>query len=203
MKLKDIGTIIGWIGLFVALASLGFIADVPSMGQNTEAIAAQGGGQPLADAAPVGRMVPWYGVFFIAVFGLMFLWEKRKHAKHDDTTDKFKKFKPLVGIGLLAAAIATPTILFASAGFSLMINVMLGVIVIALIMLGTVAVIIMNKSTSLKLIGYLLIVGISTVPGLTMMQYDKSFSALGMAYYAAVAIAILSWWGISMFKKDE
>lgn len=74
--------------------------------------------------------------------------------------------------------------------------------VIALIALSIFIIRWMNKGSILfKIIGYVIFFGLAALPGFAMMSIDKSYNALGTAYYNAVIISILAWWGIFLFTR--
>lgn len=58
-----------------------------------------------------------------------------------------------------------------------------------------------NGSKVIYLLGYLIFFIIATLPGIAMTSIDKSYNALGTAYYNAVIISILAWWGIFLVTR--
>lgn len=58
-----------------------------------------------------------------------------------------------------------------------------------------------NGTTMIKVLGYLIFVVIATLPGIAMTSVDKSYNALGTAYYNAVIISILTWWGFFLITR--
>jgi len=59
-------------------------------------------------------------------------------------------------------------------------------------------------------LGYLLLIVISAIPAIGVLQsnaildvFSNAYSALGFAYWASLAVAVFSWWGISLFFKKE
>lgn len=181
--MKTIVTVLGWIVLLAAFASIGFTTDDPGFG------------------------IPFYLVFFIVVFLLVFLYVK-SHQKHQKTNIKsLILLHKITGIILLLVAVFSPTIIFKSANFPAMTYVIISLITLVLMGVGTLAVTMINSEKENKLVprilGYLLLIAISVVPAIVMMSYDSSYNALGMAYYAAVSVAVLSWWGFSLYSRKS
>jgi hypothetical protein len=77
-----------------------------------------------------------------------------------------------------------------------------------MIFLGTIAVRMINKGGSVKLLGLLLLIGLSAVPALMATTFldqffPNAYNALGTAYWAILAVATFSWWGLSLFSTKE
>lgn len=179
---KKIFNIVGWILLFAAFASMGFSSNDPSVG------------------------IPVFLVFFLVVFGLVYLYVK-KHKKHTVANPKVKNIvHKILSVVLMLLAIATPLVIFKNANFSTMIYVIIALVTVVLIAIGMLAVNLINKSKTKgfigSLIGYIVLIIISAVPALSMMQYDSSYNALGMVYYAAIITAIFAWWSFSLFSSE-
>ena len=175
--MKKIAAIIGWIVLLAAFASLGFATDNKAVG------------------------VPLYALFFIVVFGGVFMYTK-KHQKRQEANPEFlsKMYKI---IGILIFALLTPSMVLKSAQFLFFVYIIITLINGILIALGTLAVTIINGSDSKRFLGYIILIVISVIPAVAIMQYDSSYSALGTAYYAALISAVFAWWGFSLFQKAK
>lgn len=181
--MKSIATVVGWLVLLAAFASIGFTTDDPGFG------------------------IPFYLVFFVVTFLLVYLYVKT-HQKHHQTNMKtVALLHRIVGIILLVVAVFCPTMIFRSANFPAMTYVIISLITIVLIGVGSLAITMINsekeKNMLSKLLGYLLLILISAVPAFVMMSYDSSYNALGTAYYAALSIAIFSWWGFSLYSRKD
>ncbi len=177
--INQVVKVFGWIVLLAAFSAIGFMTDRPKV------------------------MIPLYFVFFIIVFALVLLynikWGRKKNigSKYLTLTNK------IIGIALVIAAILTPSFIFKDVGFTAGIHSLMALIALALIALGFFAVMLINKNESLYVwIGRLLLVIVCSLPALIMMQYDRSYHALGLAYYGAIAVGVLSWSGINMFIKN-
>jgi len=178
-----IARIFGWLALFVVLGSLGFATDNPKVG------------------------VPAYFVFFLLVFGGVYLYIMN-HKKTEETRNqrKIQLMHKVIGILLVLIAVITPDLLFKSAGFNAQLYLLVAGISALLIVLGAFTVKLINSGLSqgnigLTIVGYLVIIILSAIPAIIMINYDSSYNALGMAYWSAISIAILAWWGISLFTK--
>lgn len=181
--MKSIVTVLGWLILLAAFASIGFTTDDPTFG------------------------VPFYLVFFVVAFLLVYLYLKTHQKRHQVNAKTIDTLHKITGIVLLLIAVLSPTMIFRSANFPVMTYVIVSLITLVLIGVGALAATMINseKENNLvsKILGYLLLIIISTVPALVMMTYDSSYNALGMAYYASVLVAIFSWWGFSLYSRKD
>ena len=173
--LKAILKYFGWFVLLAAFASIGFATDNPAL------------------------MVPLYFLFFVIVFGLVLLYNMRRHKRETVTPAYMKHVRKVLGFVLLLASIFTPFFLFRGIGFTAGIYILLSVIIILLIALVMFAVRMINKEGFLNnLIGYVILIVVCSMPALIMMQHDRTYHALGLAYYSALIISVLAWSGISI-----
>lgn len=176
--LKNILKVLTWVILLAAFASLGFGTDNP------------------------GLMVPLYFIFFLVVFTLVFLYTKYKHRRTTVSTKRTEIIKKILGIVLVIAAVLTPFLFFRGIGFTTGIYLMLTGVTIVIIALAILAVRLINKKHFLQtLIGYILLIILCSMPAILMMQYDRSYHALGLAYYAALVLSVLAWSGIEILGK--
>lgn len=175
--------VVGWIALFAALSSFGFASENPSIA------------------------IPLYSVFFLILFGLVFLSVKKNQKRHEMNTEIKRTVNKIFGMILLLIALLIPVLIFRSANFPFVTYLIITIIVAILIVLSIVAISIINnsrgKNMGLLLLGYLLLIAISSIPALGIIQYDSSYNALGTAYYSAILISIFAWWGISLFMQKE
>ena len=182
--------VIAWILLFAAFASMGFSSDDPAVG------------------------VPVFGVFFILVFFLVFLYT-RKHQKHHEPNQKTVAIvHRVLGFILIILGILSPLAIFKRANFPISTNILILVITAVLMGLGVLAVTIINNSLGKNgfatFLGYLLLIVISAIPAFIITQNDKIievfsnlYSALGITYWATLAVAVFGWWGFSLFSNKE
>jgi hypothetical protein len=170
--------VLGWLILLAAFASIGFASDKP------------------------GLMVPLFFVFFVVVFTLVLLFNIRRQKQKEVNPVVVDTIKKAFGLILLLLSILMPYFFFKDAGFSSMIFILLSVIVIALVVLTIIAVRLINsKSLVQSLAGYVLLIIVCSVPAIVMIQHDRTYHALGGAYYAALVISVLAWTGISTLGK--
>ena len=99
---------------------------------------------------------------------------------------------PAISLGKFRPGILFKYQLFATLGVSALVAV--SMFVVKLINKGTVLFII---------IGYIAFIILSAIPAMAVLPFDKSYNALGMVYYNAIFVAILVWYGISLFNKKE
>lgn len=182
--------VIAWILLFAAFASMGFSSDDPAVG------------------------VPVFGVFFILVFILVYLYT-RKHQKHHEPNQKTVAIvHRVLGIILIIVGLLSPLTIFKKANFPVSTNILILVITAVLMALGVLAVTIINNSLGKNgfatFLGYLLLIVISAIPAFIITQNDRIievfsnlYSALGMSYWATLAVAVFGWWGFSLISNKE
>lgn len=182
--MKKIINFIGWVVLLLAFGSLGFSSDDPVFG------------------------FFFYLAFFILVFGLVFLYIK-KHQKRKEADPKtLLIIHKVSGIALLIVALFSPIIALRKIQLPFTQNLIIFISTAVMIFLGTIAVRMINKGGSVKLLGLLLLIGLSAVPALMATTFldqffPNAYNALGTAYWAILAVATFSWWGLSLFSTKE
>lgn len=182
--------VLGGVMTLLAFTALGFFTDNPKV------------------------MVPVYFLFFLIVFGGVFAYNvyKFKTTKAVVSADHSKRFvqnigasklyMTIAGFALILIAMLVPTIIFRDVGFTIGIHILLIFVTLILIIAGAFAVFLINKKTLLHgIIGYAMLVVISSMPAVIMMQHDRSYHALGTAYYSALIITILAWYGTDIVLK--
>jgi hypothetical protein len=120
----------------------------------------------------------------------------------------------IIGIVMILAAIALPV--FAVANLQLFELGMesIGLVTLALVLIITLvliaavilAVSLINKAGGTKvnrIIGYLIVIIASAVPALLVIPTDKTTTGIGSVYYVAMLVAVLSWWGLSLYSNKE
>ena len=181
--LNLVAKVVGWIALFAAFASLGFATDNPKVG------------------------VPAYLVFFLVVFGVVYLILSKKKDDVDEAVSENTKVvvHKVIGVVLTLFAIIVPDIVLGSYKFPVGIYAMISGISLVLIVLGSLTVKLINsnfdKNVGMVILGYIIFIILSAVPALAMLRYDSSYNALGLAYWSAVALTIFAWWGLSLFSS--
>ncbi len=170
--------VFGGLVLLSAFASIGFASDNPRV------------------------MVPVFFLFFLAVFVLVFLYNIHRQKKKTVNPAYIIAIKKVLGSVLVLASLLTPYFFFRGAGFSASIFIVLAVITLILIALTIVAIRLIDRNNILhSAAGYILLIIICSMPAIIMMQHDRTYHALGGAYYAALVICVLAWTGISTLGK--
>ncbi|MCB5230344.1 MAG: hypothetical protein WCX83_04960 [Candidatus Cloacimonas sp.] len=178
--LKLVVKIITWVLIIGAFASLGFGTDNPKL------------------------MVPLYALFFIVVFGLV-LFYSMKQQKTKKVVDKKHSslLMGILGIVLVTLGVITPYVVFRGVGFSVGIYFMISFVTILLLGVSIFAISLINKHTFVNsLLGYILLILVSATPAFIMSQHDKTYHALGLAYYTALSITIFFWFGVSLIGSN-
>jgi len=181
--IKTIGQIAGWLGLWAVFSSVGFATDNPQL------------------------MVPAYAIFFLLVFGLVLIYVKSHKQVLVTDSKSAVMIKKISGVFLVGLSFYMPTWFVKGAHFTSGIYILITALTIVAVAISVGAIMLINKNRqkniALEIVGYLILVLVSTLPAIAMVQYDNSYSALGTAYYAALAVAIFSWWGISLFTAQK
>lgn len=154
------------------------------------------------------RSALFWGGLAVLIFSIGFV--IAKHAKRRTVTTKRQViFRRVFGIILVVFACILPVLVLGSAGFPFWIQILIFVFASAIVALGALAVTLINKYLKGKknvwssVLGYLLLIIGSLVPALVMSLYDSSYGTIATVYYLLVALAIFSWLGLSMFKKQK
>ena len=188
-KLFIIGKIISFIVFIFALSSMGF-----------------------ASGKPV--MMLAYAAFILVVMFIMFLIVKRNQRHFEIINQVNPVIMKILGSILMIIAIASPVLVISNmqiidlgmtkVGFGAIASILL--ITLVFIAGGGLGVKLINKSASKvinKVLGYIIIVIISALPALMVMPHDKTTTGIGTIYYLAIFVAIVSWWGVSLFLNNE
>lgn len=176
--LNTVVKIIGWLILLSAFASIGFATDNPQV------------------------MVPVYFLIFLVIFGLVLLYNVKRQKRTEVNPVIRDTFNKILGLILVLASILVPYFFFRGVGFSGAVYFILILLTAVLIGVAIIAIRLINREGfTFNLIGYLLLLLLCSVPALVMMQHDRSYHALGLAYYAALAISVLAWAGINTLGK--
>ncbi|MDN5353321.1 MAG: hypothetical protein PWQ09_77 [Candidatus Cloacimonadota bacterium] len=187
---KTLVNVISWVLLLAAFSSMGFSSDDPAVG------------------------VPVFGVFFILVFLLVYLYTRNHQKHHEPNLKSVALVHRIFGIILIILGILSPLAIFNQANFPTSTNILILVIAAVLMALGALAVIIINnslgKNSFATFLGYLLLIVLSAIPAFIVSQNDKIievfpdlYSALGMTYWATLAIAVFGWWGFSLLSSQN
>ena len=172
----------------MAFASLGFSSDDPKVG------------------------VPVFGVFFIIVFALILLYVKKHHKKDDSSPKNITFIHKILGIVLILIALFSPVIGLRKIDLPFAQNLVIFVITAILIVLGMLAINIINnskgKNFGLGILGYIMLIIISSIPALGASKFlteyfPNIYNAIGTTYWASISVAIFSWWGFTLFQKQN
>ncbi len=188
-KLFIIGKVIGLIVFILALSLMG-----------------------MASGKPI--MVLAFAGFFAIVMFFFFQFVKRNQRHFEIISQSNPKVMKALGIVIMLVAIATPVLTIANMsiidfGVTKVGNGILAMIIaitIALIAGGIYAAYLINKAGSTKIsriLGYVIVIVLSAVPALLVIPYDRTTTGIGSVYYVATLVAILSWWGFSLYLNKD
>ncbi|MBW6516569.1 MAG: hypothetical protein K0B81_08175 [Candidatus Cloacimonetes bacterium] len=178
--LGNVIKVLGWLVLLIAFASIGFATDNPQL------------------------MVPLYFLIFLVIFALLLLYNMKRQRKSTEKPKFLGIFRKIFGAILIIIGVLMPYFFFRGIGFAAGMYVILTILTIILIGLAIIAIRLIDQLSILKTIGgYVLLVIVCAMPAILMMQYDKSYNALGSAYYAALIICVLTWTGINMLASPR
>jgi len=184
--LKKIINIIGWVVLLLAFSSLGFATDNPRIG------------------------IPAYAVFFLIVFAAVYLLVKKQGDVLEEKPKNVVVINKIFGYILIIVALFSPVYSLRKIHLPFFPNLLIFVVTFVLIILGALAISIINNSREKNpfsvVLGYLLLLIIASIPafGASMFLTDffpNIYNALGTAYWASISVAIFAWWGFSLIHK--
>lgn len=177
--IKNILEVIKWVVLLGAFSAMGLMADNPAAGFFR------------------------YLIFFIVVFIGVFVYNKKKGRKTESNPVLRYYSNKVIGVILLALSVLIPFFFMKASNFPAYIYLLLGLAVLVLIAISIFAINLINSAKEKGLIfgiaGYVIIIVLCSLPAVLMMQYDRTYNALGTAYYMAFVITLFSWWGVSLF----
>jgi membrane-associated HD superfamily phosphohydrolase len=166
----------------------------------------------LASGKPI--MVLAYAGFFIIIMAIIFMFVKKSQRHFEIISEQNPKLRKILGIAMLLVAIILPVLaimnmqLFelgvSTIGFGILAITLVATIV--LIAGGVLAVSLINNianSKPKKILGYILLVVLSSVPALLVIPNDRTTTGIGSVYYLAVMVAVLSWWGFNLYSNKE
>ena len=107
----------------------------------------------------------------------------------------------------MAIAILSPTIALRKIGLPFLPNLIIIIITAILVVFGIYAVMMINAEKNKRILGYLLLIVLATIPSIFATTYltqyfPNTYNALGVAYWAIVSVSIFSWWGLTVFFKE-
>lgn len=110
----------------------------------------------------------------------------------------------LILCGLLLPAIALGRVQITNLKPNFFIELILTIILVAI---GAFAIRLINRTkskTSINtILGYLILIAVSCVPGLLISRFDSSNDTLGVIYFTAIFVSVLCWWGYSLIKGHQ
>ncbi len=166
----------------------------------------------IASGKPI--MILAYAGFFIIVMFLIFLFVRKNQRHFEIISQGNQTLSKVIGIVMVLIAVAVPVLAitnlqFVELGIEALsfglIAIILGV-TLALVAGGVFAVYLMNRAGSTKLhkiLGYLIIFILSAVPALLVIPHDRTTTGIGSIYYVTMFVAILSWWGLSLYLNKD
>lgn len=178
--MKKIISILGWIILLLAFASLGLSSDDPTFG------------------------FFFYLAFFLIVFVLVYFYNKKHRKRKEADPKSLALLNKILGIILIIVAVFSPIIALRKIQLPFTPNLLIFLVTAVLIALGVIAVMLINKEKIMKLLGLLLLIVLSAIPAIFATLFldqffPNAYNALGTAYWAIISVAIFSWWGFSLF----
>lgn len=166
----------------------------------------------IASGKPI--MILAYAGFFIVVMFLIFLFVKRNQRHFEIISQGNRTLSRIIGIVMVLIAVAIPVLAITNLQFvelgltaiNFAVVVIIIAITLALIAGGVFAVYLMNRAGSTKLhkiLGYLIVIILSAVPALLVIPHDRTTTGIGSIYYVTMFVAILSWWGLSLYLNKD
>jgi hypothetical protein len=188
-KLFIIGKVIGLLVFILALSLMG-----------------------MASGKPI--MILAYAGFFVIVMFIIFQFVKRNQRHFEIISQTNPKVMKIVGVLMLLIAIAIPASVIStmqivdlgSATVSIVMLLAILAITITLIICGILGVYLINRKNSgmlYRILGYAIIVIASAIPALMVIPHDHTTTGIGSVYYVALLVAILSWWGITLYLNKD
>ncbi|RLC56755.1 MAG: hypothetical protein DRH89_04950 [Candidatus Cloacimonadota bacterium] len=182
--MKKIISIIGWVILLFAFAALGLSSDDPTFG------------------------FFFYLAFFTATFALVYLYIKKHHRKTEIDHKKIALANKISGVVLLLVGLLSPIIALRKIGLPILSNILIFLATVILIGLGIMAITLINGIKQKKILGYLLLILIATIPAIFAITFlstyfPNAYNALGTSYWAIVSVSVFAWWGFSLYFKKN
>jgi hypothetical protein len=183
-NLRTVGLVLGWLIVLVAFSM---------------------GGLGSANKSVV---VPAMFLFFVVVFAAVFM-HTRRHSHQEVSNPKTVVLsRRSFGVVLFIISILTPLQVIKSVTRNPVAPGALIGLGIVMMILGAVSVYVIlrgySRSAGLVPVGYILLILISLIPGLSVMHLgETSFSSYASAYFGVLVMAVLSWWGASLFRNSE
>jgi hypothetical protein len=159
-------------------------------------------------------MILAYAGFFLLVMFAIFLFVRKNQRHFEIISQRNKLMSKIIGTLMVLIAIAIPALaitnmqLFELGSATIGLKVILAVVALTITLLisGVVGVYLINRSGSKlwhKILGYLIIIGASSVPALMVIPYDRTTTGIGSVYFVVIMVAILSWWGLSLYLYKD
>jgi len=166
----------------------------------------------MASGKPI--MILAFAGFFVVLMFFIFQFVRRNQRHFEIISQSNPKLMKAFGGLIILVAIVLPVIIFANVQLFDLGTVKLGFGILALIVAitlvlisgGVFAVYLINKASTTKMskiLGYLLVIVLSALPALLVIPHDRSTTGIGSVYYVTVLVAVLSWWGITLYLNKE
>lgn len=180
-------TVISWLVLLFVFSSIGFATSNPVAG------------------------VPLYMLFFIVVFAGVYFYVSRQKHTQENVVSKNVIVPRIIGGVILLAAVLMPWFVYAEINLNPSVYFIITAINIVMIAIAFFTIRFMNKNAgnmAVKILGYLILIALSAVPALAALNFfieffNRTYDALGTAYWCFLGVAVLSWWGFSLLGKKK
>jgi hypothetical protein len=159
-------------------------------------------------------MILAFAGFFILIMFITFLFVRKNQRHFEIISQGNRTIAKIVGILLILIALALPALAISTMqiielgsqniGFSTLAVVF--AITLTLMICGVLSVYLINRTGSKlwhKILGYLIIIIACAIPALMVIPYDRTTTGIGSIYYLTLMVAVLSWWGFSLFLNKE
>jgi len=160
----------------------------------------------LATGKPV--MILAYAAFFLAVSGMFYNMSKKRQ-RHSEVSEIINpKVKQAIGGILLLLAIVLPILLVTRTNLvnlpvlNIGVSALIILITILFIGLALFAAHLINVKGK-DVLGYLILIAISALPGIIMAGIDRTTTGIGSVYYIALAVMILAVNGFKLYRNQE
>lgn len=166
----------------------------------------------IASGKPI--MILAYAAFFVIVMTGIFMFVKRNQRHFEIIAQHNPLANKIIGIALMLLGVACPSVAIANMQIFDLGATKVGFGLIGIVLASTIGLIagcafavrMINKAGASKInkiIGYLIVVVLSAVPALLVMPTDRSTTGIGSVYYMAIMVAVLFWWGLSLYLNKE
>jgi hypothetical protein len=154
-------------------------------------------------------VVAIYFLFFAIVFGVILLIIRSKQGRITSEKKQWIWLPRIIGGILIIAGLLLPALALGRVQIpNLRPNFFVELIItIVLVAIGAYAIRLINTAkkqvSTTSIVGYVILIVESCIPGLLISRYDSSNDTLGVVYFATIFVSILCWWGYSMIRGHQ